>query len=141
MNLLLIILALLVAYLLFSAKNDLEKFDQVQHCNFNEAKPNEECKIAKETCINAHIENVAVQKVIDEKKCNDKVTKPANRDHINDKTSCSLDLDRLIYQNYAEKNACAVFGDVQIDFDGHDINKSNNYELMEAVSEIDDFNY
>lgn len=100
-TLLSIVALLLIIYRILITK---ESFDQVEICDYNSPDPNDFCKSIQKGCTNLINENNTLNNNINTN-C---ATLPTDtRDVIDVAVSCSDDVNKLIMNNYVQKEVCS----------------------------------
>jgi len=100
-TLLSIVALLLIIYRILISKED---FDQVEICDYNSPDPNEFCKSIQKGCTNLISENNNLNNNINSK-CSELPTD--TKDMIDTAVSCSNDVNKLIMNNYVQKEICS----------------------------------
>jgi len=100
-TLLSIVAILLIIYRILISKED---FDQVEICDYNSPDPNDFCKSIQKGCTSLVNENNNLNNNINTK-CSNLPTD--TRDMIDTAVSCSDDVNKLIMNNYVQKEVCS----------------------------------
>jgi hypothetical protein len=100
-TLLSIVAILLIIYRILISKED---FDQVEICDYNSPDPNDFCKSIQKGCTDLITENNTLNTNINSK-CSELPTD--TREMIDTAVSCSDDVNKLIMNNYVQKEVCS----------------------------------
>lgn len=92
---------LLIIYRILMFKED---FDQVEICDYNSPEPNDFCKSIQKGCTDLVNENNNLNNSINDK-CTELPTD--TRDMIDTAVTCSNDVNKLIMNNYVQKEVCS----------------------------------
>jgi len=99
-TLLSIVAVLLIIYRILMSKED---FDQIDICDYNSPDPNDFCKSIQKGCANLITENNTLNTNINNK-CTELPTE--TKEMINTAINCSEDVNKLIMNNYVQKEIC-----------------------------------
>jgi hypothetical protein len=133
-TLLSIIAILLIIYRILISKED---FDQIDICDYNSPDPNDFCKSIQKGCANLINENNTLNTNIN-KKC---TSLPTNtRDMIDTAVTCSDDVNKLIMNNYVQKEICTQiknFPDTETILNNKEVIEPSSYKPVNFVDETD----